>query len=110
MQTLNLNAWGTQHPISFYLSKYAENNNLYVGMTTHYEGFPEPYGDLTVNLSVKCEDDCAFIDTNNLGESIIEWLVENNLAVQTGRMRQSGWCFYEEVRFNMQELMKYCVD
>lgn len=107
MQKLILNAWGAKHPITFYLANYAENNNLYVGMTTHHEGYPEPYGDLTVNLSVKCAEDCAFIDTNNCSDRIIEWLITNKLATLTGRIRQSGFCVYPEMKFNMSELMKY---
>ena len=107
MNTINWNAWGKDHPITFRLSKYAENDNLYVGMITWEEDFPEPWSDLTVNLSVKCDKDCAFIDTNNNGDRIVEWLTTNNLATLTGRVRQSGFCVYPEMKFNMVELMKY---
>lgn len=107
MRTLTLNAWGTNHYISFELSKYLENNNLYVGMMCHDDGYPEPWSDLTVNLSVKCAENCAFIDTNNNGDRIVEWLMTHKLATLTGNIRQSGWCVYPEMRFNMPELMKY---
>lgn len=107
MQRLTLNAWGTDHHISFELSKYLENNNLYVGMICHDDGYPEPWSDLTVNLSVKCAENCAFIDTNNNGDRILEWLITNKLATLTGNIRASGWCVYPEVRFNMPELLKY---
>lgn len=107
MQRLTLNAWGADHPITFHLANYAENNNLYVGMITHYEGYPEPYGDLTVNLSVKCAENCAFIDTNNCGEKILLWLIENKLGDLTGRMQPSGFCLFPEFEFDMNELMKY---
>lgn len=107
MQRLTLNAWGADHPITFHLANYAENNNLYVGMITHYEGYPEPYDDLTVNLSVKCAEDCAFIDTNNCGEKILLWLIENKLGNLTGRMQSSGFCLFPEFKFDMNELMKY---
>lgn len=107
MQKLTLNAWGVDNPITFHLASYLENNNLYVGMITHRDGYPEPYADLTVNLSVKCAEDCAFIDTNNCGRSIFEWLVLNELATPTGRFQQSGFCVYPEMKFNMDKLMKY---
>ena len=34
MKTLNWNAWVTDHPITFRISRYANNNNLYIGMIT----------------------------------------------------------------------------
>lgn len=107
MNTLNWNHWGFDNPITFRLDHYAENNNLYVGMITHADGYPEPYSDLTVNLSVKCDENCAFIDTNNNGDRIVEWLITNKLAALTGRVRQSGFCVYPEMKFDMVELMKY---
>ena len=110
METLTLNAWGTNHPISFKLDHYADNGNLYVGMITWEEGWEEPWSDLTVNLGVKCADNCAFIDTNNNGENIVEWLIANNLATLTENIRASGWCVYPEMRFNMPELLKYTED
>lgn len=104
---LNLNAWGCNHPITFELNHYCENNNLHVGMFTWEEGWPEPWSTLTVNLSVKCRDNCAFIDVNNNGDDIIEWLISNNLGKLTGRTQLSGWCVYPEFEFNMEELQKY---
>jgi hypothetical protein len=108
MKTLNLKAWGKDHPITFTLSEYVDNGNLYVGMLTLEEGWPEPWSDLTVNLGVKCAKDCAFIDTNNNnGRTIIDWLIEHNLGDFTERVCKSGFCLYPEFRFNMDELMKY---
>lgn len=107
MQTLNWNAWGKDHPVTFRLDNYSENGNLYVGMITWEEGWPEPWSDLTVNLSVKCAKDCAFIDTNNNSDRIVEWLITNKLATLTGRIQQSGFCVYPEMKFNMVELRKY---
>lgn len=107
MSRLTLNAWGKEHPITFRLDHYADNNNLYVGMVTHEDGYAEPWSDLTVNLDVKCAEDCAFIDTNNNSDRIVEWLITNRLATLTGGMRSSGFCVYPEMKFNMEELMKY---
>ena len=104
---INLRKYGTNHPMTFELNNYCENNNLYVGLVTHEEGWPEPWSSLTVNLSVKCADDCAFIDTNNNGEEIIDWLVENKLGKPTGRIKVSGWCVYPEFKFNVETLMEH---
>lgn len=104
---INLRKYGNNHPMTFELSKYCENENLYVGLITNEEGYPEPWSNLTVNLSVKCADDCAFIDTNNNGDEIITWLVSNKLGKPTGRIKASGWCTYPEFKFNVDELMKH---
>ena len=107
MQKLNMYKYGNNHPMTFYLERYAQNNNLYVELITYDEGYAEPWQNLTVNLGIKCAEDCAFIDTNNNGEEIITWLEENNLGKRTGRIEPSGWCLYPEFQFNMQELKKY---
>jgi hypothetical protein len=107
MQTLTLNAWGSNHPITFHLANYADNDNLYVGMITHDDpDFPEPWSDLTVNLGTPLLMDCAFIDTNN-NPGILDWLEANNLGKRSGNKRQSGFCTYEIFYFNMDELMQY---
>lgn len=107
MNTINLEAWGGIHPISFRLANYADNDNLYVGMITHENpDWPEPWSDLTVNLGRPLPMGTAFIDTNN-NPGIIEWLEANNLGKRSGRKAQSGFCTYEVFYFNMDELMKY---
>ena len=107
---LTLNAYEKEHKISFELATYAENGNLYVGMTCYDEGYPEPWGDLTVNISAECKANCAFIDVNNNGERITNWLIENNLGKLTGRMKMSGWCLYPEFEFDMDKLMKHVTE
>lgn len=107
MKTLILNKYWKAHPMTFNIDTYIQNGNLYVGLITHEEGYPEPWSDLTVNLGVKCKENCAYIDTNNNGNEIIEWLVENKLGVPTGHMRPSGFCVYPEFEFNMDVLMQY---
>ena len=107
---INLHKYGSNHPITFELANYAENENLYIGLITNEDGYPERWSSLTVNLSVKCANDCAFIDTNNNGEEIIDWLVSHNLGSPTGRIKASGWCVYPEFKFNVDELMKHVVN
>lgn len=107
MNTLTLNKYGTERPMSFTLDSYVDNGNLYVGLVTHEEGYPEPWSDLTVNLGIKCKANCAFIDTNNNGDEIAGWLIRNRIAYPTGRMKASGFCVYPEFEFNMGTLCKY---
>lgn len=104
---INLYKYGSNHPMEFELNNYSNNGNLYVGLITTEDGYPAPWQNLTVNLGISCEPDCAFIDTNNNGEEIIDWLIENNLGKPTGRIKASGWCVYPEFRFNITELTKH---
>ena len=105
--TLILNRWGKEHPITFYVHKYANNGNLCISMYTNEDGFPEPWSTLTVNLGVKCKENCAFIDVNNNGMEIIDWLVDNNLGRVLPREKISGFCIYPEFEFDMEAIAKY---
>lgn len=65
---------------------------------------PEPWGDLSVNLGIHVEKDCAFIDTNNLGEEILPWIEKNGLGSPTGRTERSGFVIYPEYHFDPERL------
>lgn len=104
---LNLTKYGKDHPMTFELNRYADNGNLYVGLITHEEGYPEPWQNLTVNLGVKCKENCSFLDTNNNGNEIIAWLESNGIGELTGNYKPSGFCVYPEFKFNMETLKKY---
>ena len=79
--------WGAKYNIMFTTEQYVSGNTR---IAMHYY-----------------DEDCGFIDTNNLGNNIIQWLIDNNLAMQTGRFGKSGFCVYPEVKFNMDEVKKY---
>ena len=104
---LTRNFYGKTYPISFVLNRYMENDNLYVGMVTEIDGCTEFFGDLTVNLSVPCKENRAFIDSNNNGRDIIDWLVENELGYMTWRMERSGFCEYYEFCFDMDKVKEH---
>ena len=104
---LRLIKYGKVHPMTFETTYYPNNGNLYVGLITHEAGYPEPWQNLTVNLGIKCAANCAFIDTNNNGSEIIEWLITHKLGRLTGRMEASGFCVFPEFKFNMKMLEKY---
>ena len=107
---LILNEWEIDFPMSFELATYAHNGNLFVGLISHKEGYPEPWCDLTVCFDIECKSNCAFIDVNNNGNKIIDWLVANKLGQLTGDMELSDWCVYPEFEFNMDELMKHVTE
>jgi len=96
--------------ISLERAEYAYGGSLAIQM--YYfdkeDGMYFPYGTLTVNLEGKTlEKDCAFVDVNNNGSSILEWIEKNGLGKRTGRIEQSGFCLFPEVKFNIEEIDKY---
>lgn len=107
---LILHKYGENHSITFELAIYAENGNLYVGMLSHDDGYIQPWSSLTVNLSVKCKPNRAFIDTNNNGNEIVAWLEQNGLGKATGNLMPSGWCVYPEFEFDMDKLMEHVTE
>lgn len=111
MARLTLNVWGKEHQITLHTNHYANNGNLYIGMDCWEDigngEYAEPWGDLTVNLGVKCKPNCAFIDTNDNGDEIIGWLMASKLGTPTGRIAASGYRMYPEFEFNMEEVQKY---
>ena len=111
MSKLTLKAWGNDHQISLSVHRYQNNGNLAIQMLgwEDWDGeeFAQPYGMLTVNLTKKCKPNCAFIDTNNNGDYIIDWLEENGLGMQTGNFEISGFCIYPEFEFDMDVVAKY---
>lgn len=106
MGTINLKQYGKDHPVTFVTSTYANNGNLRVDLVTYENGYPEPWSNLTVNIS-KCEENCAFIDVNNNGKAILDWLFENGLGSRTGGMERSGFVVYPEFKFNMDKLKEF---
>ena len=107
---LTLHKYGTNHSMSFELANYTENGNLYVGLISHDDGYPQPWQNLTVNLSVRCKPNRAFIDTNNNGDEIVDWLISMKLGHLTGNLMPSGWCVYPEFEFNMEALMRHVTE
>ena len=80
------------------------DGNLAVLLSDWNNGEPEPWGDLTVNLGMTMEKNCALLDINQLGEEIQTWVEKNRLGTPTGRMERSGFVVYPEYRFNPERL------
>ena len=51
---INLNKYGKNHPMSFHLGTYVENKNLYVGLLTNEEGYPEPWQSAIQQSRLRC--------------------------------------------------------
>ena len=101
--------FGTTENVTLTVNTYVDSNSLYVGMTTADDGFPEPYGDVTVNLLVPVPSYCAFVDTNNMPE-LEEFLVKNKIAEFTGIEQRSGYCSYPLYLFDAEKMRGFCPD
>ena len=101
--------FGTTENVTLTVNTYADNSSLYVGMTTMEDGFPEPYGDVTVNLLAAVPPYCAFVDTNNMPE-LEDFLVKNGIAEFTGMMQPSGYCNYPLYLFDAEKMRGLCPD
>lgn len=101
--------FGTTENVTLTVNTYADSKSLYVGMTTAEDGFPEPYGDVTVNLLSSVPPYCAFVDTNNMPE-LEDFLVENGIAEFTGIQQKSGYCTYPLYLFDAEKMRGLCPD
>lgn len=101
MKTAKLTLWNEQVEIGFSRETYANNGNLCIEAWLVENGcFTEPYSRVTVNLTKKCKENHAFIDSNNCPQEIIRWLEENNYVICTYNMEISGYCQYLEYVFS----------
>lgn len=99
--------YGEDEKVEPYLSMYTNNDNLFVGLA--YED-PElgkmPYADVTVNVT-KLPYLMAAIDTDNNGQEIMDFLVENGLAKPVlGQVAHSGFVDFPIAVFNAEALEK----
>lgn len=82
----------------------------HIALIMHDKNDYAPYAIATVNVA-ECikEEDCSAIDTNNLGDEIVEWLEQFNIATRTGRFVHSGYCKYPICKIN-PEIVKSVAD
>ena len=99
-KTFLVEKYGKMRKLGFYLSRYCENQNLFVGLLVDGEDGIEPWSDVTVNLSVPLPDFVGFIDVNDGNEDLPEWLERIGAGRRTGRAMRSGFVVYPEFSFN----------
>ena len=86
------------------MRSYYSGGNLALQLMDWSDDYPEPWGDLTVNLGCSVEKDCAFVNVNNMGGEILPWIEKNGLGTPTGRTQRSGFVTYPEYCFNADRL------
>ena len=94
--------------VSLEINTYLNNGCMYIGLVEQGE-YPEPYGDLTVNLVGKAPDYCGFVDLNNMPE-LERFIADNDLGEFTGLTQRSGFCEYHLYLFNVEKLRELCPD
>ena len=99
-----------EYNIGLELVQYADNGNLAIVMKSYTDdGFYD--GDfnakLTVNLGNKLPRNQGYVDTNNLGMDVCDWIFDNHLGKCLPIFERSGFCVYPLFEFDMEELKKY---
>lgn len=89
------------YDVELRVSRYSADNSVALLAFDPKEG---PIATLTVCLNDKSlEYGTSYIDTNNCPWAL-DFIVKNGFGKQTGKTRQSGFCIYPQVRFNMDRL------
>ena len=101
---LKLPHYGKKVPLELQVRSYYSGGNLALRLVAWSGEYPEPWGELTTKLGYSVEKDCAFVDVNDMGESILPWIEKNGLGTPTGRTQRSGFVTYPEYRFNAERL------
>lgn len=101
--------YGTYKNCTFATNKYIADESLAVEILTEDK---EPLATITTclvdKMLVKSESHMeSYIDTNNCPWAV-RLLDSLNIARLTGAVRQSGFCVYPTMLFDMEELKKYC--
>lgn len=98
--------YGMTASLELQVHSYYDASKLALMLVDWSEGEPEPWGDLTVNLGISTEKDCAFVNVNDLGEGILSWIEKNGLGKPTGRSQGNGFAVYPEYRFDPKRLLE----
>lgn len=94
---LEFELFGKMLRLKLYPCCYAWNRTLAILLLE--EETEEHYADLTRCLDDAPGRNCAYIDVNNLGPSIVDCLEDQGFGVRTGRTFRSGYVEYLEFEF-----------
>lgn len=89
------------------IQTYHNNGRIFISLITNEDGYPEPFGDVTVNIDAPAPDYCGYLDTNNLS-NVENFIRENDLGEFTGLTCRSGYCEYPLYLFNVDKLRELC--
>ena len=109
MKTFEIIKYRKRHPLSISIGHYS-TGSIGIKAFTHENGYPEPWGNITVNLSefnVTTAPFYSFIDIESNGEEIVDILVKNNFGELTGKEIVIGNYTFPEFKFNKDTLREY---
>lgn len=92
------------------VNSYANNGSLYIGLYHMEDGYPESYGDLTVNLpfSVTKVNE-AYIDDFS-SDSKLQFIEKHKLGKLLPEKGYSGYVTYNKVAFDLDRLAEFDKD
>lgn len=91
------------------IQQYMDTGNLYIGLGCFEDGYPEPFGDLTVNLGDVTPNYCSYVDVNNMPNAE-KFITNNGLGSFTGFIKRSGYVEYPLYMFEPDKLREFCPD
>lgn len=84
-------------------------NAMFIGLMCNEDGYEEPFGDVTVNLSVAAPNYCGYLNVNDMPD-IEKFITDNDIGEFTGFTQRSGFCEYPLYLFNVDKLRELCPD
>jgi len=92
--------YGQTYKIQLSKTQYVKPKNTAVTAKYYDKEFDAwlPYGNVSVNIS-PLPADCIALDDNNW-YGLLDWVVDNGIATDTGKVLYSGFCTYPVVRLN----------
>lgn len=92
--------YGNRYELRFYRARYQMGGMAILAECCEEgEDFWEPYADVTTYIFAPKGDNCAYLDTNNVGH-LVQAMIDAGYVELTGRTAASGWCVYPEGHFN----------
>ena len=95
--------------VTFDIQQYMNNRAMFIGLMCNEDGYEEPFGDVTVNLSVAAPNYCGYLNVNDMPD-IEKFITDNDLGEFTGFTQRSGFCEYPLYLFNVDKLRELCPD
>ena len=95
--------------VTFDIQQYMNNSAMFIGLMCNEDGYEEPFGDVTVNLSVAAPNYCGYLNVNDMPD-IEKFITDNDIGEFTGFTQRSGFCEYPLYLFNVDKLRELCPD
>ena len=84
--------------VTFDIQQYMNNRAMFIGLMCNEDGYEEPFGDVTVNLSVAAPNYCGYLNVNDMPD-IEKFITDNDIGEFTGFTQRSGFCEYPASEF-----------